>query len=78
MDSGMVLSPGGIIVMISMPLVGLLISKVQAKWLIIIWFSVRLHWSFYVRWFHYANQLLECRLGKECYVHGTWVFIYPN
>jgi DHA2 family multidrug resistance protein len=35
MDSGMVLSPGGIIVMVSMPLVGFLISKIQAKWLII-------------------------------------------
>jgi MFS transporter, DHA2 family, multidrug resistance protein len=35
LDSGKVLSPGGIIVMISMPLVGLLISKIQAKWLII-------------------------------------------
>jgi DHA2 family multidrug resistance protein len=36
LDSGQVLSPGGIIVMISMPLVGLLISRVQAKWLIIV------------------------------------------
>jgi DHA2 family multidrug resistance protein len=35
LDSGYVLSPGGIIVMVSMPLVGLLISRVQAKWLII-------------------------------------------
>jgi DHA2 family multidrug resistance protein len=36
LDSGYVLSPGGIIVMVSMPLVGLLLSRVQAKWLIIV------------------------------------------
>ena len=36
LDSGIVLSPGGIIVMVSMPLVGVLVSKFQAKWLIIV------------------------------------------
>lgn len=36
MDSGLVISPGGIITMISMPLVGLLAARVQAKWLLIV------------------------------------------
>jgi MFS transporter, DHA2 family, multidrug resistance protein len=36
MDSGLVISPGGIITMISMPLVGFLAAKYQAKWLLII------------------------------------------
>jgi DHA2 family multidrug resistance protein len=36
LDSGLVLSPGGIIVMISMPIVGFLISRVQAKWLLMV------------------------------------------
>jgi DHA2 family multidrug resistance protein len=36
MDSGLVISPGGIITMISMPIVGLLAAKFQAKWLIIV------------------------------------------
>jgi DHA2 family multidrug resistance protein len=32
--SGMVLSPGGFLTMISMPIVGFLLSKVQARWLV--------------------------------------------
>ncbi|MGB7582559.1 MAG: DHA2 family efflux MFS transporter permease subunit [Sedimentisphaerales bacterium] len=36
LDSGLVISPGGIITMISMPIVGLLVTKIQAKWLLII------------------------------------------
>jgi DHA2 family multidrug resistance protein len=36
MDSGLVISPGGIITMISMPIVGLLAARVQAKWLLIV------------------------------------------
>jgi DHA2 family multidrug resistance protein len=36
LDSGLVISPGGIIIMISMPIVGLLATRVQAKWLIIV------------------------------------------
>jgi len=36
MDSGLVISPGGIVTMISMPLVGFLAAKVQAKWLLIV------------------------------------------
>jgi DHA2 family multidrug resistance protein len=36
LESGLVLSPGGIIVMITMPLVGLLLARVQPKWLILV------------------------------------------
>ncbi|MFA5251450.1 MAG: MFS transporter [Phycisphaerae bacterium] len=36
MDSGLVISPGGIITMISMPIVGILAAKFQAKWLLIV------------------------------------------
>lgn len=34
-QSGMVLSPGGIIILFLMPVVGFLVSKVQARWLVI-------------------------------------------
>jgi len=34
--SGLVLSPGGIAVMIMMPIVGFLIGKIQARWLVIV------------------------------------------
>ena len=36
MTSGLVLSPGAIIIMLSMPLVGFLMTRVQARWLIIV------------------------------------------
>jgi DHA2 family multidrug resistance protein len=35
MLSGLVLSPGGIVIALSMPIVGLLLAKVEARWLII-------------------------------------------
>jgi MFS transporter, DHA2 family, multidrug resistance protein len=35
LTSGLVLSPGGIVTMLTMPLVGLLMMKIQARWLII-------------------------------------------
>ena len=35
MRSGLVLSPGGLVIAMSMPLVGFLISKVEARWLVI-------------------------------------------
>lgn len=34
--SGLVLSPGGIVTLCTMPIVGLLLSKVQARWLVIV------------------------------------------
>ena len=34
--SGLVLSPGGIAVMVMMPIVGVLIGKIQARWLVIV------------------------------------------
>ena len=34
LQSGLVLSPGGIVIMFGMPLVGLLLSRFQARWLI--------------------------------------------
>ncbi len=35
MQSGLALSPGGLMIMIMMPIVGILLSKIQARWLII-------------------------------------------
>lgn len=35
MQSGMTLSPGGIVVMVLMPIVGLLLGKFQARWLVV-------------------------------------------
>jgi len=35
MRSGLVLSPGGLVIALSMPVVGLLLSKVEARWLVI-------------------------------------------
>src|SRR5262249_11135493 len=35
-DSGMVLSPGGFAIMLMMPIIGLLVSKVQARYLIVL------------------------------------------
>ncbi len=40
MQAGMVLSPGGIVVLIFMPLVGILVSRVQPRWLIAYGFTV--------------------------------------
>jgi DHA2 family multidrug resistance protein len=36
MQSGMVLSPGGIVIMVMMPVVGLLLSRFQARWLVVV------------------------------------------
>jgi DHA2 family multidrug resistance protein len=35
MQSGLALSPGGLMIMIMMPIVGILLSKIEARWLII-------------------------------------------
>jgi DHA2 family multidrug resistance protein len=35
MQSGMALSPGGLVIMFMMPVVGILLSKIEARWLII-------------------------------------------
>ena len=35
MQSGLALSPGGLVIMIMMPIVGMLLSKIEARWLII-------------------------------------------
>ena len=35
MQSGLALSPGGLMIMMMMPIVGILLSKIQARWLII-------------------------------------------
>jgi MFS transporter, DHA2 family, multidrug resistance protein len=35
MRSGLVLSPGGLVIAVSMPLVGFLLSKIEARWLVI-------------------------------------------
>src|ERR1700722_19453193 len=35
MQSGMALSPGGLMIMVMMPIVGILLSKIEARWLII-------------------------------------------
>ena len=36
MQSGLALSPGGLMIMVMMPIVGILLSKIQARWLIIV------------------------------------------
>ena len=36
MQSGMALSPGGLAIMIMMPIVGLLLSRIEARWLVIV------------------------------------------
>jgi DHA2 family multidrug resistance protein len=40
MRSGMVLSPGGLVIAVTMPLVGFLLSKVEPRWLVIFGLSV--------------------------------------
>src|SRR5580700_7088450 len=35
MQSGLALSPGGLVIMVMMPIVGILLSKIEARWLII-------------------------------------------
>ena len=40
MRSGLVLSPGGLVIALCMPLVGFLLSKVEARWLVIFGLSV--------------------------------------
>ncbi len=36
MQSGLALSPGGLVIMVMMPIVGILLFKIQARWLIIV------------------------------------------
>jgi DHA2 family multidrug resistance protein len=36
MQSGMALSPGGLMIMVMMPIVGILLSRIEARWLIIV------------------------------------------
>jgi len=40
MRSGLVLSPGGVVIALSMPVVGFLLSKVEARWLVIFGLSI--------------------------------------
>jgi DHA2 family multidrug resistance protein len=40
MQSGLALSPGGIMIMFMMPIVGILLSRIQARWLIILGLAV--------------------------------------
>lgn len=40
MQAGMVISPGGLVVLVMLPIVGKLVSRVQPKWLIIIGYTV--------------------------------------
>ena len=40
MRSGLVLSPGGVVIALSMPIVGFLLSKVEARWLVIFGLSI--------------------------------------
>jgi DHA2 family multidrug resistance protein len=40
MDAGLVISPGGAVVLLLMPMVGMLLSKVQARWLLFFGFLV--------------------------------------
>ena len=40
MRSGMVMSPGGIVVMVLMPIVGVLLARFQARWLVIFGMAV--------------------------------------
>jgi MFS transporter, DHA2 family, multidrug resistance protein len=36
MQSGLALSPGGLMIMVMMPIVGILLSKIEARWLIVV------------------------------------------
>jgi DHA2 family multidrug resistance protein len=40
MRSGLVLSPGGVVIALSMPIVGFLLSKLEARWLVIFGLSI--------------------------------------
>ena len=50
--SGLVLSPGGIAVIVLMPLVGFLISRVEARWMVVVGLSVSAAGLFYMAGFN--------------------------
>jgi len=62
MQSGLALSPGGLMIMVMMPIVGILLSKIEARWLIIfglITSSLGLfamsHWNTQINFGHAVN-----------------------
>ena len=70
MQSGLALSPGGLMIMIMMPIVGMLLSKIEARWLIIfglIASSIGLfqmsHWSTQINFGHAVSARVVQSFG---------------
>jgi MFS transporter, DHA2 family, multidrug resistance protein len=70
MQSGLALSPGGLMIMIMMPIVGILLSKVEARWLIIVGLVVSAlglfqmsHWNTQINFGHAVSARVVQSLG---------------
>ncbi|MGB6944052.1 MAG: DHA2 family efflux MFS transporter permease subunit [Bryobacteraceae bacterium] len=70
MQSGLALSPGGLMIMIMMPIVGILLSKVEARWLIIVGLIVSAlglfqmsHWNTQINFGHAVSARVVQSLG---------------
>jgi DHA2 family multidrug resistance protein len=70
MQSGMALSPGGLMIMIMMPIVGILLSKIQARWLIIFGLIISSlglfemsHWNTQINFGHAVSARVVQSLG---------------
>ncbi len=70
MQSGMALSPGGLVIMIMMPIVGILLSKIQARWLIIFGLVISSlglfemsHWNTQINFGHAVRARVVQSLG---------------
>jgi MFS transporter, DHA2 family, multidrug resistance protein len=70
MQSGLALSPGGLMIMVMMPIVGILLSKIQARWLIILGLIVSSfglfemsHWNTQINFGHAVSARVVQSLG---------------
>ncbi len=70
MQSGMALSPGGLVIMMMMPIVGILLSKIEARWLIMVGLIVSAlglfqmsHWNTQINFGHAVSARVLQSLG---------------
>ena len=72
MRSGLVLSPGGLVIAVSMPVVGFLLSKVEARWLVIFGLCVSAFGLFHMAQFRPGRGLPHGHDGARDAERRVW------
>jgi DHA2 family multidrug resistance protein len=77
MRSGLVLSPGGVVIAISMPLVGFLLSKIEARWLVIFGLCVSAFGLFSMARFDLGNDYRTAMMARVVQSAGLGFLFVP-